>query len=1050
MPDISLILNTGLQMVELPGEVVFDSNANLLRALRFYETEWNNNLFLDTVYYLPQSDKYVRRLDLQSGGYLDPRTLEMAPEENLNANLPTVDQDQVISINHFDTPVGARRQSALDLLADHWLPLPYYERDPNAASQTPNNWCRLKLSPVQEKWTKTKRVYRAVMLFDTNANAEAQGAAPEFIGEPMKQYALLGLSRHDMEGLTEREVNHLANMRLPLKAYQFCDITANPWLNRYLQGIMDSADMAHLPEGQRTKYLCYYIYLLTYLHRLELLPDVTLYNDAERPAIATNMVIDIGNSRTFGLVAEDPLDRSFSRSSILELTDLETGHTYPQPFDMRLCFRDERFGFNAGDNQFAWPSIVRLGREAQRNIYEGEQDLTADEQFDTSHSSPKRYLWDNAPYAGQWKFVSEKERRVGPTMTVAKEGLMQQFTDDGRFTPDPLQAGTTCAYSRRSLMTFCFIEILLQANMQVNSVGFRQKNGQASTRREIKRVIITCPTAMPRREQLALRECMQEAAIAVSRIRQHTYEQPYQPEQDAHTIDIIPSVRDLRLKADNYAERHAWGYDEATCCQMVYLYAELRRYGGGARDFFDMYGRRRAPGEDKTLTVASIDIGAGTTDIMVCNYAATHESIEPRPLFWDSFHLAGDDLVKRVITDCLLDFADPRYPNSTGIITHRLEQTREGIDVPNTMHGFFDDTASQSVTDKRMRKEFTVQVFIPIVGHLLDLLQREAPDEDISFAQFFPTSQPAPALLRYFEQRMGFPFEDITVRYSAACLTEVVSRTFEPFLRKMAAIFYAYKADIVLLGGRPCSLPQLERLMRRLLPVPPNRLVSMNSYRVGAWYPGSTAVGQFGDRKSMVAVGALIAYLSENGKLPMMRLSTRPLREGVLPTADYVGLLNPTTGELQALLTPEVNAVQATFSAFPITIGCRQVDIPGYPAQTLCELNFDEAYIRQRAIESLRRRMQLPPDAPDTTLPPDYIKAEADNIKHRAKQNMPLTIRFEREFRTDKEHVIIASIDDADHNQLSNHMFRLQPRSWSEEEANWLDTGRYTITLRLH
>ena len=45
-----------------------------------------------------------------------------------------------------------------------------------------------------------------------------------------------------------------------------------------------------------------------------------------------------------------------------------------------------------------------------------------------------------------------------------------------------------------------------------------------------------------------------------------------------------------------------------------------------------------------------VDIGGGTTDMMICEYALSDaQAIQPKPLFWEGFNVAGDDLLKAVI-----------------------------------------------------------------------------------------------------------------------------------------------------------------------------------------------------------------------------------------------------------------------------------------------------------------------------------------------------------------------------------------------------------------
>lgn len=1047
MKDFSLILNTGIQIYEPEHEVTIDLNESVMKALRYYVYQFRDTVYMDPVYYFPMKDKFLRRNDLVMCGYLDPNTNVMAPEDVINNHVNWLEDDELLSINGLDVTVGDERLSGLEQIENQWLPLPYYEKDREGSFSYPTNWCRVKLVPVKEKSTAHKKTYRLVMAFDTDENLNFENVSPHFNnGQPFKDYALCGISEKDYRSMSDADKKRINTMTVPLRAYEFVDVKKNPELDGYLRMILHSnPEGRHEDVRERVKFLAYYTYLITYLQQKHIFPDVRLYNDVNQAVIKTNLVLDVGNSRTFGLVAEDPLNLSFSKADPIQLRDLMTGEVYDKPFDMRLCFRREIFGQATVDRQFRWPSYVRLGVEALRNIYDGSRDLESNEEFETNHSSPKRFLWDNKPYEGEWKFVSEKDRYIGPAMKVSIEGLDEQFATDGSFVANPVDFGIKSSYSRRSLMTFCFLEILLQVRMQINSVKFREKNGNESRKRQISRVIITCPTAMPREEQKTLRRCMEEATIVLNRFYNNTFNKAYNPENDNDKVEIIPSVKDLSKNADNYEMRRNWIYDEATCCQMVYLYSEMRRYLGNAKEFFDLYGTRRNGESERSLTVASIDIGAGTTDIMICNYRNSGETIVPTPQFWESFHIAGDELVKRVILDVLINAPQEKYPGASGIITAKLRAI--GCqDIPNVKYHFFGDTQSMGVKEKRMRKEFNIQVLIPIANYLLDLLQKDEDDRVVKFDDIFKTTRPSATLLDFFARQMGFRFEDLTIKYSREFLNQIVCKVFEPAMRKWAAIFYSYKCDIVLMAGRPCSLGQLHRLLLRLYSVSPNRLISMNDYRVGSWYPGSSDIGEFGDRKSMVAVGALISYLAETGKLRYLRLNTENLKTKILPTCDYIGLFNPKTGILTPLLTPEIRRAKAEIKGFPIQFGSKQINIGGYPAQLMYVLDFNDEFIRGKAIESLIHQLGLPASAKESDISPDYIVNEMDTLKSRAKRST-LTFAIEREFNTDKELVKIESIQNAERDEITPKMFTLRLQSWEEDENNWLDSGRFIMQI---
>ena len=1046
MKNISLIQNTGIQFYELPHEVHIDLNANLINAQRFFEFQFGDKIYLDPTYYFADRDKYLRRADLLQAGCLDPIT-NFIDEESINDGVMNwLDVDNLLTINRIDATVGDKRLSALDQLENKWLPLPFLLREPSGSSTAPTGWCRIKFRLNEKNSTRRVRAYKVILAFDTTSHPKLKKEAPLFRGEPVLNFSLCGISHDDLELMDEKARKHLTTRIIPLKAYEYCNPNTQPWLNRYLQEVFNSSNLDAFPVGNKMKYLVYYSYLISYIHAMNILPDVKLYNDEGLTPISTNLVLDIGNSRTFGLVAEDPIDTSFSKSAIIKLFDLETGDEYAEPFDMRLCFKEETFGLDTNDGMFRWPSIVRLGREAIRNIYSGEGDLDAPDQFDTSYSSPKRFLWDTEPYKSQWKYISERDRIVGPSRTVDYDGIMQQFYSDGRFAPNPQTMGDKSCYSRSSLMTFCFIEILLQVRRQINSYAFRRRNGDESRKREVKRVILTCPTAMAREEQLTLRRCMEEAQIVLRRFYEKTYNSEYRAEEDFNKIEIIPSVRDLSLKADNLDVKKSWNYDEATCCQMVYLYSELRRYLGNADEFFSNYGRKRNGEEKPSLTIATLDIGAGTTDIMICNYVNGAESIKPNPLYWETFKIAGDDLMKRIIIDVLLDSPQTSYPEASGIITAKLRSMRVD-NVAEKMHHFFDDTQNMGVREKRMRKEFMIQVLQPIAALLLDKLQKNHEEEVLLFDDIFKANRPANSLMDFFETQMGFRFEDLRIRYSPAFLNDIIRRVFEPSMRKWAALFHAYKCDVVLLSGRPCSLRQVHYLQRRLYPVAPNRLISMNTYRVGSWYPGSTDIGHFRDNKSMVAVGALIAYLAENGKLNQFKLNPELLRTNVLPTSEYIGVINPQTGTLSNILTPDCNGDYKEIGAFPVMLGTRQLDVDGYPANMLYVLRFNEKNIRKEAIRAAKRQLGLPDETPDSEVAPLTIEAHMENIKLRLRTNTPLRFRLERDYYEDKERVKIDSVEDYHRNEISPKMFELSLQTWSEDNTNWLDTGIFKLHI---
>ena len=87
----------------------------------------------------------------------------------------------------------------------------------------------------------------------------------------------------------------------------------------------------------------------------------------------------------------------------------------------------------------------------------------------------------------------------------------------------------------------------------------------------------------------------------------------------------------------------------------------------------------------------------------------------------------------------------------------------------------------------------------------------------------------------------------------------------------------------LLLTGKPSSFKKVRELFVKNLPVSPDRIISLNKYRVGRWYPFSDDIGYFSDTKTIVSVGALIALMSERlEKLSGFRLKLDHLKEKLI------------------------------------------------------------------------------------------------------------------------------------------------------------------------
>ena len=869
------------------------------------------------------------------------------------------------SLTSYKIRVGQETKSAFELLLGTWIPMPMYELEVNGQSTGyPTGWCRVKIEPVGEPKKNGIQKYRLIWGFDTTLATSADGGLvrPAFLagsGEK-KHYALcnradllLGDFLNIPDGQNEAPVGDYLVSLLGLDLRQ---------------------DVPH-----KYKFLGFYIYLINYLRLSGAAPEMTLYNKTDKQ-IPVDMSVDIGNSRTCAVLFEQG---DFTRARMLRLRDMtEPWRKYEDAFDMRIVFRRADFGgdLTLDKDLFKWHSLVRVGNEAKHLIYRS-MEGNGESERTTNYSSPKRYLWDEKPFEHKWELLVANDDptnlKVNPQIFL--EGFTDHFHDDGTFSETPIEIdlfglGKTdnqCHYSRRSLMTFVMIEMLQQAFCHINSSDFRDV--QIDCRRYLRNIIITCPTAMPLEEQRVLRQ----AALDASKLLQ-TLMPDFPPMKITPDPSLLKPTDDIEEQ-----ERRGWLYDEAFASQLVYLYAELaERYSGRVDEFFRLKGHRRRDLEDmgfegNSLTIGTIDIGAGTTDIMVASYGQKgRDRLTPIPLFYDSFYAAGDDIIHNVIRDVVLEgknFGSHELGSIGSALSNRIQKMTpdELLTIPRIaatkdyrdsvenirlavndeaalamrhhlthelMHHFFaEDSANQREKDKRCRVDFCTQISVPIAQFFLELLKQGRPTKLYTFDELFPKEKPASYLLEHFEHHFGFKFESLSWRFDPDTVGKIVRDTMEPLIKALSVVIYAHHCDILVISGRPTNLSPLTELFLKYIPIPPSRLVLLNQYRVGSWFPLATPEGYFREnQKAVVSVGAEVGYLASTTGFKGLVLDFSKLSKTMKSTARYMGYFDKDHEVKNPFLTPETGSFTLKgVSVFPCYIGCKQFDAPKYQARPI-------------------------------------------------------------------------------------------------------------------
>lgn len=1007
--SISLIANSGLQFYTF--ESSFDHSALRPFKVKFIERydSIRKCIWFDEVVALPE-ERYARRSEMERLQYLTS-TGNISDEINYQ-------QLELLSEGEF-FEFGDSRQ-LLKYFERKWIPIPFFKKNNiNEEVFGPVDWVRIYFEKINEE------TIRFVLLVDTTTTSNPDNNSSPILNENPNEniYSIC-----QSENLTLAFLDKLNG----------CE-----WVEDYISRLFYPVNAE--PDRPFLKHIAAYIFVIRFFRSLNKLPQVHLVSD-HTGSIDVDLVIDVGNSNTCALIFENSYDSVFNFNKVkkIEIQDLENPMLcYRDSFPTSVVFKEASFGsFNTElniNNKFQWPSPLRIGYEAERTINQSNVALKLTREVKTYNSSPKRYLWDNRHSTFEWEYHQDQINT--PPKKVFKKGISEQLNSDGSLCRDGV-FGTKSFFSRKSLMTFVYIELLCHALRQINSIEYRSTHGSPGKKRKIKRVTISCPTAMIKDEQIVLRECALEAMSIINNYNYFVHGASNNDDNYNSSIEVIPSLSDLKLDLTNLEKRKDWIYDEATSPQMVFIYGAIKhKFDGNPDLFFNLFGKENPNSGkfNKSVTIGSLDIGGGTSDLMICKYNYEFNeitTIRPEPLFWESFNLAGDDLLKDVIQNIILEGKINREEDNgcTGVIEN-YARSRGINDITQKLNGFFGrDSNNIGYKGKLMRVNFINQIAIPIA---LKYMENANSDKEVTFkySDFFQSRPPSADLLNYFETHFEFRFDELVWKISPTKTNEIIMSVFSKLIRQIAVIINQYSCDIVVLSGRPCSFNALENLFLKYHPVSPNRLINLNTYWIGRWYPFADNDGYIADPKTVVSVGSLISLMGGKlNKLDMFRIDSSLLCSKLISTAEFIG---PIKGGVvkDISLSPNISHSTISVSTIPFQLGFKRINSEHYPSKNLYSIVFNTKGITD-AVERNSAKNNV------------NLNDAIESFKQKLRLKMPFRITISRDLEKDKEEIKIEEVIDFEQNEVPKGYFDLNVQTLPEMEGYWLDSGEFTLNVR--
>jgi hypothetical protein len=541
---------------------------------------------------------------------------------------------------------------------------------------------------------------------------------------------------------------------------------------------------------------------------------------------------------------------------------------------------------------------VRMGREADDVV----QVMRAEGDIRTGLSSPKRYLWadDESWLEGaNWHMADPADKcRTGAYASPLRGPFLKYVHEDDRDfllqDRDPKEnefaseAPLKPRHAPRVLMTAALYEMLSQAYSYVNSVAYRNASGEAGRAREIRTLTLSFPSGMLQEEQKRFASQAQKAI----------------------NIFSMTLGKNQRCKPELNM-----GIDEASACHLTYIWSELRMLGQDPRLWFSTMrqdrgkkkakaeeaaepvaatpagrrrsmprpggvprpgGARRPGGEPETfgdeaneIRIACIDIGGGTTDLMIAKYnfeSKIDDYIRGEVLHQDGISLGGDQLVKRLLETIIM----PAFAEALGIEDEDM-QLLFGPEVPRNRE------------IRAQRVNWMNRLFVPLAQQYLSNAGDDVTDPISHVDPELVDPVVVESLQKSFDKIRGPGYynaqQELGLVFDRTAFEGVVYDVFDEMLYDFCNRMVEHEVDIVILAGLPSKLGFIQQLVKMYVPLAPSRIVPMHNHYAGNWYPYQDEKGHnpgvIIDPKSPVVVGAAIDFMAKHGMLPQFKFDMK-------------------------------------------------------------------------------------------------------------------------------------------------------------------------------
>lgn len=521
-----------------------------------------------------------------------------------------------------------------------------------------------------------------------------------------------------------------------------------------------------------------------------------------------------------------------------------------------------------------------------------------DEDARFTMGSPKRYAWDDRAVGSEgssyWSQIpgSEAFTSQRPFYFEKLDGVFRMFMDpegndwnlDGLPKEEDLIHApfreSPASFPRRDSICWFALSIIEAAYRQMNSENYLEVSKRRTLPRKLSKVSVLYPSGWTQMEKNA-------------------YFKQWKRALKIFTINHLGGSSSIYLDftdgsfGPGFEER---GLDEAMCAQLPVIYSEVSSLGGCGIEWLKLYG------DGKKVRVINVDIGGGTTDFSVIEYRAekadhgalnkiSTKSNDPtarlvaKLLYKDGKTVAGDSLVKKIIEKSLIPlWIGTSLGENKKISDEEIKWILQMFAEPESIVFADVDSRLPSKLSRIVRL-----LFLPVVNALLaQLSSKDTTNNEIvlnleklvNSEMLNSLNQLMHSVLSnkihdYFGEYQSYFSAKSTLNFQRKKIEKLVDEAFAELLDDLLQIFREFPCDLVILSGKPSELSRVRERIEDGLPLLPQRIINLNGYCAGDWYPFAEK-GRVCDAKTAAVVGAALHQDILNGNLRGFSLREEP------------------------------------------------------------------------------------------------------------------------------------------------------------------------------